>query len=169
MPHVPRLSKNDDIGQLQQVHIVHNCNGGTYLLFECHLFHLRINMQKCKIQTRKQYKSLPLRTLVKVYNFQAVNIQGTPPIRKIDFFLALPKLPTPQFGQVVQLFLTSKTTFLRILQNDDYENDVSDNCDNNFGTFDDFGVKNDQKVSHNMILMSKYKGPHVEKKVKKFG
>ena len=31
----------------------------------------------------------------------------------------------------------------------------------NFGTFDDFGVKNDQKVSHNMILMSKYiKGKH---------
>ena len=28
------------------------------------------------------------------------------------------------------------------------------------GTFDDFGVKNDQKVSHNMILMSKYKGQH---------
>ena len=67
---LPRLSKNDDIGQ----HIVHNANGGTYLLFECHLFHLRINMQKCKMQTRKQYKSLPLRTLVKVYNFQAVNI-----------------------------------------------------------------------------------------------
>ena len=37
---------------------------------------------------------------------------------------------------------------------------MSDNCDNNFGTFDDFGVKNDQKVSHNMILMSKYKGQH---------
>ena len=36
----------------------------------------------------------------------------------------------------------------------------SDNCDYNFGTFDDFGVKNGQKVSHNMILMSKYKGQH---------
>ena len=43
---------------------------------------------------------------------------------------------------------------------DDYDNDVSDNCDHNFGTFDEFGVKNDQKVSHNMILMSKYKGQH---------
>ena len=41
---------------------------------------------------------------------------------------------------------------------DDYDNDVSDNCDHNFGTLDDFGVKNDQKVSHDMILMSKYKG-----------
>ena len=33
-----------------------------------------------------------------------------------------------------------------------------DNYDYNFGTFDDFGVKNDKKVSHNMILMSRYKG-----------
>ena len=32
--------------------------------------------------------------------------------------------------------------------------------EHNFGTFDDFCVKNDQKVSHNMILMSKYKGKH---------
>ena len=47
---------------------------------------------------------------------------------------------------------------------DDYDNDVSDNCDHNFGTFDDFGVKNDQKVSHNMILMSNYKGQHGGKK-----
>ena len=39
--------------------------------------------------------------------------------------------------------------------------------DHNFGTFDDFGVKNDQKVSHNMILMSKYKGQHGGKKGKK--
>ena len=42
--------------------------------------------------------------------------------------------------------------------NNDYINDGSDNCDYNFGTFDDFGVKNDQKVSHHMILMSRYKG-----------
>ena len=42
--------------------------------------------------------------------------------------------------------------------NDDYDNHVSDSCDHNFDTFDDFGVKNDKKVSHNMILMSKYKG-----------
>ena len=51
--------------------------------------------------------------------------------------------------------------------NNDYHNYVSDNCDHNFGTFDDFGVKNDQKVSHNMILMSKYKGQHGGKKGKK--
>ena len=36
----------------------------------------------------------------------------------------------------------------------------------NFSTFDDFGVKNDQKVSQNMILMSKYKGQHGGKKGK---
>ena len=42
-----------------------------------------------------------------------------------------------------------------------------DNCDHNFGTFDDFGVKNDQKVSNNMILMSKYKGKHGGKKGQK--
>ena len=46
---------------------------------------------------------------------------------------------------------------------------MSDNCDHNFGTFDDFGVKNDQRVSHNMILMSKCKGQHGEKRVTKFG
>ena len=34
---------------------------------------------------------------------------------------------------------------------------ITDNCDHNFGTFDDFGVKNNQQVSNNMILMSKYK------------
>ena len=42
--------------------------------------------------------------------------------------------------------------------NNDYDNDGSDNCDYDFDTFDNFGVKNDQKVSHNMILMSRYKG-----------
>ena len=75
-----------------------------------------------------------------------------------------------QFGQVVQLFLDVKNdVFARITEpsNDDYDNDVSDNCDNNFGTFDDFGVNNDQKVSNNMILMSKYKGKHGGKKGQK--
>ena len=49
---------------------------------------------------------------------------------------------------------------------DDYDNDVSDNCDHNFGTFDDFGVKNDPKASHNMILMSKYKGGKKGQKIR---
>ena len=65
--------------------------------------------------------------------------------------------------------IAQNDVFARITEpsNDDYDNDVSDNCDNNFGTFDDFGVKNDQKVSHNMILMSKYKGQHGGKKGQK--
>ena len=83
----------------------------------------------------------------------------------------MPKLLLPpQFGQVVQLFLDVKNdVFARITEpsNNDYDNDVNDNCDNNFGTFADFGVKNDQKVSHNMILMSKYKGQHGGKKGQK--
>ena len=69
-------------------------------------------------------------------------------------------LPAPQFGQLVPLFLDVKNDVLaRITEpsiNDDYDNDVSYNCDQNIGTFVDLGVKNDQKVSHNMILMSKY-------------
>ena len=95
--------------------------------------------------------------------------KGSPPERKNVFFRALPELPlpppppSPQFGQLVPLSLDVKNDVLaRITEpsNDDYDNGVSDNCDQNFGTFDDFGVKNDQKVSHNMILMSKYKGQH---------
>ena len=56
--------------------------------------------------------------------------------------------PSPQFGQLVPLFLDVKNDVLaRITEpsNDDYDNGVSDNCDSNFGTFDDFGVKNDKK------------------------
>ena len=57
-------------------------------------------------------------------------------------------------------FGSQKQRLARITEpsNNDYDNDVRDNCDDNFGTFDDFGVKNNQKVSHNMTLMSKYKG-----------
>ena len=42
--------------------------------------------------------------------------------------------------------------------------EVFPNCDYNFGTFDNFGVKNDQKVSHNMIIDVK-----IYVTVKKFG
>ena len=65
------------------------------------------------------------------------------------------------FGQVVQ------QRFNAYYRTNNYENTGSDNCDHNFSTFDDFGVKNDQKVSHNMILMSKYKGQHGGKKGQK--
>ena len=79
--------------------------------------------------------------------------------KKNVFFRALPKLPlppSPQFGQLVPLFLDVKNDILAHItkpSNNDYDNDGSDNCDYIFGTFDNFGVKNDQKVSHNMILM----------------
>ena len=56
---------------------------------------------------------------------------------------------SPQFGQHVPLFLDVKNDVLSHItepSNDDYDNGVSDNCDQNFGTFDDFGVRNDQKV-----------------------
>ena len=69
--------------------------------------------------------------------------------------------PLPPIRATCTIFLDVKNDVLaRITEpsNDDYDNGVSDNCDQNFGTFDDFGVKNDQKVSNNMILMSKYKG-----------
>ena len=66
--------------------------------------------------------------------------------------------PSPQFGQLVPLFLDVKNDVLACStepSNDDYDNGgVSDNCDHDFATFDDFGVKNDQKISHNMILIN---------------
>ena len=90
------------------------------------------------------------------------------------FFWALPESPKPPpmtpiratwsfFSDVKNDVLTRITERSK----DDYDNDVSDSCDHNFGTFDDFGVKNDQKVSNNMILMSKYKGKHGGKKGQK--
>ena len=51
--------------------------------------------------------------------------------------------PSPHFGQLVPLFLDVKNDVLACIterSKDDYDNDVSDNCDHNFGTFDDFGV-----------------------------
>ena len=47
------------------------------------------------------------------------------------------------FGQLVPLFLDVKNDVLaRITQpsNNDYDNNGSDNCDFNFGTFGDFGI-----------------------------
>ena len=86
------------------------------------------------------------------------------------FLSGIAQITSPQFGQVVPPFLDVKNDVLvRITEqsNNDCDNGVSDNCDQNVGTFDDFGVKNDQKVSHNMILMSKCKGQHGGKKGQK--
>ena len=89
--------------------------------------------------------------------------------KKINFFRALPKLlfPLPPIrARCTTFFGCQKRRLAHITEpsNDNYDSDVSDH---NFGTFDDFGVKNDQKLSHNMILMSKYKGQHGGKKGKK--
>ena len=44
--------------------------------------------------------------------------------------------PSPKFGQVVQLFWDVKNDVLmRITSNNDYDNDWSNNCDYNFGTW----------------------------------
>ena len=65
--------------------------------------------------------------------------------------------PTPNLRNLYHFIWTSKMN-------------VSDNCGHNFGTFDDYGVKNDQKVSNDMIFMPKYKGKLGWKKgLKKFG
>ena len=73
--------------------------------------------------------------------------------------LLLPSPLPPIRASCTTFFGRQKQRLARITEpsNDNLDNDVSDNCDHNFGTFGDFGVKNDQKVSHNMILMSKYK------------
>ena len=54
-----------------------------------------------------------------------------------------------QIGATCTTFLEVKNDVLtRITEpsNNDYNSDGSDNRDYNFVTFDDFGVKNDQKV-----------------------
>ena len=53
---------------------------------------------------------------------------------------------------IVFVFGRQKRRLARITEpsNDDYDNDVSHNCGHNVGTFDDFGVKSDQQVSHNI-------------------
>ena len=84
-------------------------------------------------------------------------VLGNTSQKKINFFRALPKLPPPLLPPIrascTTVFRRQKRclAFITEPSNGDYDNDVSDNCDHNFGTFDDFGVKNDQKVSHNMI------------------
>ena len=69
-------------------------------------------------------------------------------MRKIDFFRALPKLPPPLppiWASCTTIFGRQKQRLAHITEpsNGDYDNDVSDY---DFGTFDDFGVKKDQKV-----------------------
>ena len=46
------------------------------------------------------------------------------------------------------VFFTEERPLVPITEpsNDDYGNDVSDNCDNDFGTFDDFGETRNAKT-----------------------
>ena len=84
-------------------------------------------------------------------NFFCLISQGSPPEKINVFFWALPELPlppSPQFGQLVPLSLDVKNDVLAPItepSNDDYDNGVSDNCDQNFGTFDDFVLKMTKK------------------------
>ena len=87
----------------------------------------------------------------------SVNLKGAPSVKKIMFSLGhcpnyLSPPPPLLSGNLYIFFLDVKNDVLtRITEpsiNNDYDNDGSDNCNYNFVTFGDFGVKNDQKVSH---------------------
>ena len=81
------------------------------------------------------------------------------PHRKKCFISGISQITSPpNSGKLYNFFGCQKRRFSTYYKTNDYDNDGSDNCDYNFGTFDNFGVKNDQKVSHNMILMSRYMG-----------
>ena len=91
----------------------------------------------------------PLHTYT-VYIQDRINLQSLIHIPEEKTFLSgiaqITSPPSPQFGQVVPLFLDVKNDVLaRITEpsNNDYDTDWSDNCDYNFVNFDDFG---DQKV-----------------------
>ena len=64
--------------------------------------------------------------------------------KKCVFFWSLPESSLPPSPQLCTTFFYVKNDVLaRITEpcKDDYDNDGSDNCDQNFGTFDDLGVK----------------------------
>ena len=52
------------------------------------------------------------------------------------------------FGHCPTFFDVKNDVFTHITEprNNEYDNDGSNNCDYDFATFDDFVVKNDQKV-----------------------
>ena len=61
--------------------------------------------------------------------------------------MALPKLPLPpppNSGKLYNIFGCHNDVLARITEpsNNGYDNGGSNNCDYNFGSFDDFGVKN---------------------------
>ena len=73
---------------------------------------------------------------------QKVSHKGRPQWKKNVFFRPLSKLPLPPIRATCTTFFGRQKRRVNAY----YDNDGSDNCDYNFVTFDDFGVKNDQKV-----------------------
>ena len=61
------------------------------------------------------------------------------------------------------------STYYKTKYNDDYDNDGSDNCDYDFDTFDNFGVKYDLKVSQYDIDVKIYGTVTWWKRAKRFG
>ena len=69
---------------------------------------------------------------------------GNASYNKNRFLSSIAQITSPS-PQLVPLFFDVKNNVLAPItetSNDDYDNDWSDNCDYNFGTLDDFGVKN---------------------------
>ena len=69
-------------------------------------------------------------------------------MKKNVFEAPKPHPPDPNSGNFFSDVKNDVLARITERSKDDYDNDVSDNCDNNFGTFDDFGVKNYQKSMH---------------------
>ena len=69
-------------------------------------------------------------------------------LQKKNVFFRITSPHSPQFATCTTFLDVKNDVLTRITEpsNDDYDNDGSDNCDYNFVTFDDFGVKNDQQV-----------------------
>ena len=97
--------------------------------------------------------------------FQSRNLRPGTEFENFEF-------PQPGHSRVIikEVLILSCSAFLYVKNHvlaritEPSNDDGGDNCDHIFGTF---GVRNYQKVSHNMILMSKYKEQHGGKQGKK--
>ena len=79
--------------------------------------------------------------------------KGTPHRKKSISFGHCPNyLPPLPPGKLYNFFRCEKRRLARITEpsNGDYDNGVSDNCDQNFGTFDDFVLKMTKKYTHKL-------------------
>ena len=68
--------------------------------------------------------------------------------KETRFLLGIASSPPPIQASCTTFLDVRNDVLTRITEtsNDDCDNDWSDNCDYNFDTFDDFGVKNGKKV-----------------------